>query len=74
MTRSQKTESDSSSSSAAQEDGLSKNDSGATVNGWPANPFVGLRPFEDSEGLLFFGRREQTMEFEMSLLHLPARL
>jgi hypothetical protein len=26
------------------------------------NPFVGLRPFEDSEGLLFFGRREQTME------------
>src|SRR6476620_9226184 len=26
------------------------------------NPFVGLRPFESDEGLLFFGRQEQTME------------
>ncbi|CAN5478564.1 hypothetical protein BH10BAC2_BH10BAC2_22770 [soil metagenome] len=27
-----------------------------------SNPFVGLRPFESDEGLLFFGRQEQTME------------
>jgi WD40 repeat protein/energy-coupling factor transporter ATP-binding protein EcfA2 len=26
------------------------------------NPFVGLRPFESSESLLFFGRQEQTLE------------
>src|SRR6476620_3744457 len=26
------------------------------------NPFVGLRPFESDESLLFFGRQEQTME------------
>jgi WD40 repeat protein len=26
------------------------------------NPFVGLRPFESDEGLLFFGRQEQTTE------------
>src|SRR3954465_9434271 len=26
------------------------------------NPFVGLRPFESDEGLLFFGRQEQTIE------------
>ncbi|MFQ5605257.1 MAG: CHASE2 domain-containing protein [bacterium] len=26
------------------------------------NPFVGLRPFQANESLLFFGRREQTME------------
>jgi energy-coupling factor transporter ATP-binding protein EcfA2 len=44
-------------------------DEGETAGGsrgaaglWPANPFVGLRPFEASEGLLFFGRRDQTME------------
>jgi WD40 repeat protein/energy-coupling factor transporter ATP-binding protein EcfA2 len=27
-----------------------------------ANPFVGLRPFESEESLLFFGRQEQTTE------------
>src|SRR5215210_5945551 len=27
-----------------------------------SNPFVGLRPFESSESLLFFGRQEQTLE------------
>src|SRR4030095_8536135 len=26
------------------------------------NPFVGLRPFESDESLLFFGRQEQTLE------------
>jgi energy-coupling factor transporter ATP-binding protein EcfA2 len=28
----------------------------------PDCPFVGLRPFDSSEGLLFFGRREQTAD------------
>ena len=28
----------------------------------PRNPFVGLRPFESHESILFFGRDEQTME------------
>lgn len=28
----------------------------------PSNPYVGLRPFNESESLLFFGRREQTIE------------
>ncbi len=28
----------------------------------PANPYVGLRPFEAGEARLFFGRREQTVE------------
>src|SRR5215213_8435709 len=27
-----------------------------------SNPFVGLRPFESDESLLFFGRRDQTVE------------
>ncbi|MEP6951136.1 MAG: WD40 repeat domain-containing protein [Ginsengibacter sp.] len=27
-----------------------------------SNPFVGLRPFESNESLLFFGRQEQTLE------------
>src|SRR5690242_10582563 len=27
-----------------------------------SNPFVGLRPFESDESLLFFGRQEQTVE------------
>ena len=31
-----------------------------TWGGLPDNPFVGLRPFESSENLLFFGREEQT--------------
>lgn len=35
---------------------------------FPANPFVGLRPFDSDEGLLFFGRREQTIEL-MQQLH-----
>ena len=26
------------------------------------NPFVGLRPFESNESLLFFGRQDQTLE------------
>ncbi|MBL8192166.1 MAG: ATP-binding protein [Acidobacteria bacterium] len=28
----------------------------------PSNPFVGLRPFKSDEALLYFGRREQTIE------------
>ena len=31
-----------------------------TWGGLPDNPFVGLRPFESDENLLFFGREEQT--------------
>jgi hypothetical protein len=31
------------------------------------NPFVGLRPFRSDEGLLFFGRREQTLELVQQL-------
>ena len=27
-----------------------------------SNPFVGLRPFESDESLLFFGRQQQTLE------------
>lgn len=34
----------------------------------PPHPFVGLRPFESDEALLFFGRREQTIEL-MQQLH-----
>jgi WD40 repeat protein len=34
----------------------------------PDNPFVGLRPFESEESLLFFGRQEQTMDL-MERLH-----
>src|SRR6185503_88981 len=30
--------------------------------GLPANPFVGLRPFESTEDVLFFGRRRQMKE------------
>jgi WD40 repeat protein len=32
------------------------------MSDWGDNPFVGLRPFRSSEGLLFFGRREQATE------------
>jgi len=39
---------------------------GAT--GLPDNPFVGLRPFESTEELLFFGRRTQTKEL-LNILH-----
>ena len=31
------------------------------------NPFVGLRPFDSTEGLLFFGRHEQTVELLQQL-------
>ena len=34
---------------------------------FPENPFVGLRPFRSDEGLLFFGRREQTLELLQQL-------
>jgi hypothetical protein len=34
----------------------------------PWNPFVGLRPFESEEDMLFFGRREQTIEL-LQYLH-----
>src|ERR1041384_123889 len=40
----------------------------ATQSPLPESPFVGLRPFEIHEGLLFFGRREQTTEL-LQLLH-----
>ena len=39
---------------------------GATV--LPENPFVGLRPFESNEAVLFFGRRDQTKEL-LTILH-----
>src|SRR5437762_2480226 len=35
----------------------------------PANPFIGLRPFDSTEGLLFFGRDEQTIELMQQLHH-----
>ena len=34
---------------------------------FPDNPFVGLRPFRSDEGLLFFGRSEQTVELLQQL-------
>lgn len=33
----------------------------------PANPFVGLRPFNSDEALLYFGRSEQTIELLQQL-------
>lgn len=33
----------------------------------PSNPFVGLRPFEAEDSLLFFGRHEQTLELLQQL-------
>src|SRR5262245_38850399 len=33
----------------------------------PHNPFVGLRPFNSDEALLFFGRREQTIDLLQKL-------
>ena len=33
----------------------------------PDNPFVGLRPFNSDEALLYFGRREQTIELLQQL-------
>lgn len=35
----------------------------------PENPFVGLRPFESHESLLFFGREEQTVALLQRLHH-----
>jgi ABC-type nitrate/sulfonate/bicarbonate transport system ATPase subunit len=32
-----------------------------------SNPFVGLRPFQSDESILFFGRQEQTMELMQKL-------
>lgn len=40
----------------------SANPSSIAANSLPPNPFVGLRPFTSDEGLLFFGRRDQTFE------------
>jgi WD40 repeat protein len=37
------------------------------IVGLPLNPFVGLRPFESEEDMLFFGRREQTIELLQQL-------
>lgn len=45
--------------------GFSHDQHGSRPDAFPENPFVGLRPFKSNEGLLFFGRREQTLE----LLH-----
>lgn len=39
----------------------------AAASSFPANPFVGLRPFDTDEALLFFGRREQTIELLQQL-------
>ena len=44
---------------------FSQDPQGSRPGAFPENPFVGLRPFRSDEGLLFFGRREQTLE----LLH-----
>src|SRR6185436_14539228 len=44
---------------------LSHDQQGSGPDAFPENPFVCLRPFKTDEGLLFFGRREQTLE----LLH-----
>jgi hypothetical protein len=40
---------------------------GSAPGAFPNNPFVGLRPFRSDEGLLFFGRREQTLELLQQL-------
>ena len=47
-------------------DGLDAGRLGATI--LPDNPFVGLRPFESKEAVLFFGRRDQTKDL-LSILH-----
>lgn len=39
----------------------------ANTQGVPSNPFVGLRPFDTHESLLYFGRREQTIELLQKL-------
>lgn len=42
--------------------------SGEIIKSPPPNPFVGLRPFKSEEDVIFFGRREQTIEL-LQLLH-----
>lgn len=46
---------------------LSQDQNGSRPSAFPENPFVGLRPFKSDEGLLFFGRREQTVELLQQL-------
>lgn len=46
---------------------LSYDNNGSAPGAFPNNPFVGLRPFRSDEGLLFFGRREQTLELLQAL-------
>jgi hypothetical protein len=46
---------------------VSYDDNGSSPGAFPNNPFVGLRPFRSDEGLLFFGRREQTLELLQQL-------
>ena len=41
----------------------------ADGSAFPPSPFVGLRPFDSDEALLFFGRREQTVELLQQLHH-----
>ncbi len=43
--------------------------SGEAGRGAPDGPFVGLRPFESDESLLFFGREEQTVALLQQLHH-----
>src|SRR5580765_1370729 len=38
------------------------------VTSLPSNPFVGLRPFEPTEEMLFFGRRAQIKEL-LAIIH-----
>lgn len=46
---------------------VSGRDDARSHSSLPPNPFVGLRPFESGEGLLFFGRREQIIELLQQL-------
>src|SRR5690242_13551524 len=46
---------------------LSHDQQSSGPGAFPNNPFVGLRPFRSDEGLLFFGRREQTLELLQQL-------
>ncbi|HEU4435325.1 MAG TPA: hypothetical protein VFR51_18200, partial [Pyrinomonadaceae bacterium] len=48
---------------------LTYDNDGSGPGAFPNNPFVGLRPFRSDEGLLFFGRREQTFELLQQLQH-----
>ena len=46
-----------------EQDGIA-NDSSPSFS---RNPFDGLRPFNNDESLLFFGRRQQTIELTMTV-------